>query len=169
MKLHTSLLSMGSEALFFITCSLNDLVKVIINFGDQINNDNLLTVDLQIQPLTVIYFSPLFSYQKLYMFRCHPSSFVNQLPKFFPSSISHSSTGKMPRLHGWIFWLQIINLLCCIVDFHMFSFQFQFNLLIIFCSLLLRRECCTFSNGEYMKSGLAELEKWIANAKEMVN
>ncbi|PON73111.1 Myosin head motor domain containing protein [Parasponia andersonii] len=32
--------------------------------------------------------------------------------------------------------------------------------------LLLRRECCTFSNGEYVKSGLAELEKWIVNAKE---
>lgn len=35
-------------------------------------------------------------------------------------------------------------------------------------SLLLRRECCTFSNGEYVKSGLAELEKWIVNAKEEV-
>lgn len=39
---------------------------------------------------------------------------------------------------------------------------------IIFGSLLLRRECCTFSNGEYVKSGLAELEKWIMNAKEEV-
>lgn len=37
------------------------------------------------------------------------------------------------------------------------------------CSLLLRRECCTFSNGEYVKSGLAELEKWIVSAKEEVN
>ncbi|KAJ8527104.1 hypothetical protein K7X08_029581 [Anisodus acutangulus] len=36
----------------------------------------------------------------------------------------------------------------------------------LFNSLLLRRECCTFSNGEYVKSGLAELEKWIVNAKE---
>lgn len=35
-------------------------------------------------------------------------------------------------------------------------------------SLLLRRECCTFSNGEYVKSGLAELEKWIVNATEEV-
>lgn len=33
-------------------------------------------------------------------------------------------------------------------------------------SLLLRRECCTFSNGEYVKSGLAELEKWIVNTGE---
>ncbi|GAU47951.1 hypothetical protein TSUD_06850 [Trifolium subterraneum] len=44
---------------------------------------------------------------------------------------------------------------------------FHFINITLFNSLLLRRECCTFSNGEYMKSGLAELEKWIANAKEM--
>lgn len=36
----------------------------------------------------------------------------------------------------------------------------------LFNSLLLRRECCTFSNGEYVKSGLAVLEKWIADVKE---
>ncbi|XP_024981732.1 myosin-6-like [Cynara cardunculus var. scolymus] len=36
----------------------------------------------------------------------------------------------------------------------------------LFNSLLLRRECCTFSNGEYVKSGLAELEVWCGQAKE---
>ncbi|KAL6214452.1 hypothetical protein ACLB2K_013886 [Fragaria x ananassa] len=36
----------------------------------------------------------------------------------------------------------------------------------LFNSLLLRRECCTFSNGEYVKSGLAELELWCCQAKE---
>ncbi|KAG6426969.1 hypothetical protein SASPL_111208 [Salvia splendens] len=36
----------------------------------------------------------------------------------------------------------------------------------LFHSLLLRRECCTFSNGEYVKSGLAELELWCCQAKE---
>ncbi|KAL5706508.1 Myosin-6 [Ranunculus cassubicifolius] len=35
----------------------------------------------------------------------------------------------------------------------------------LFNSLLLRRECCTFSNGEYVKAGLAELEMWCAAAK----
>ena len=34
----------------------------------------------------------------------------------------------------------------------------------VFCSLLLRRECCSFSNGEYVKAGLAELELWCAKA-----
>lgn len=36
----------------------------------------------------------------------------------------------------------------------------------LFNSLLLRRECCTFSNGEYVKSGLAELEIWCGQAQE---
>ncbi|RLN39212.1 hypothetical protein C2845_PM01G44460 [Panicum miliaceum] len=35
-----------------------------------------------------------------------------------------------------------------------------------FRSMLLRRECCTFSNGEYVKSGLCLLEKWIVEAEE---
>ncbi|CAM8910154.1 unnamed protein product [Rhodiola kirilowii] len=43
---------------------------------------------------------------------------------------------------------------------------FSFINISLFNGLLLRRECCTFSNGEYMRSGLAELEKWIANATE---
>ncbi|KAL8155710.1 hypothetical protein AgCh_000930 [Apium graveolens] len=36
----------------------------------------------------------------------------------------------------------------------------------LFNSLLLRRECCTFSNDEYVKSGLEELEQWCCQAKE---
>ncbi|KVI08151.1 Dil domain-containing protein, partial [Cynara cardunculus var. scolymus] len=36
----------------------------------------------------------------------------------------------------------------------------------LFNSLLLRRECCTFSHGEYVKAGLAELEIWCHNATE---
>ncbi|KAK9081486.1 hypothetical protein Syun_030810 [Stephania yunnanensis] len=43
---------------------------------------------------------------------------------------------------------------------------FSFINISLFNSLLLRRECCTFSNGEYVKSGLAELERWIVNATE---
>lgn len=44
----------------------------------------------------------------------------------------------------------------------------DFNLF-CFCSLLLRRECCSFSNGEYVKAGLAELEHWCYEATEEVN
>ncbi|KAK9732887.1 hypothetical protein RND81_04G029800 [Saponaria officinalis] len=36
----------------------------------------------------------------------------------------------------------------------------------LFNSLLLRRECCSFSNGEYVKAGLAELQQWYFTAAE---
>lgn len=46
----------------------------------------------------------------------------------------------------------------------------HFNILyFISCySLLLRRECCSFSNGEFVKAGLAELEHWCDDATEEV-
>ncbi|KAM0949717.1 putative myosin ATPase [Dioscorea sansibarensis] len=47
----------------------------------------------------------------------------------------------------------------------MFLQIFSFINVQLFNSLLLRRECCSFSNGEYVKSGLAELELWCAQAK----
>jgi myosin-5 len=43
---------------------------------------------------------------------------------------------------------------------------FSFINVQLFNSLLLRRECCSFSNGEYVKTGLAELEKWCHDATE---
>ncbi|CAL9051022.1 unnamed protein product [Musa banksii] len=41
-----------------------------------------------------------------------------------------------------------------------FTQIFSFINVQLFNSLLLRRECCSFSNGEYVKAGLAELENW---------
>ncbi|KAK2970160.1 hypothetical protein RJ640_019628, partial [Escallonia rubra] len=41
-----------------------------------------------------------------------------------------------------------------------FTQLFSFINVQLFNSLLLRRECCSFSNGEYVKAGLAELENW---------
>ncbi|TVU28761.1 hypothetical protein EJB05_20294 [Eragrostis curvula] len=45
---------------------------------------------------------------------------------------------------------------------------FSFINIQLFNSLLLRRECCTFSNGEYVKAGLSLLEKWITDVTEEV-
>ncbi|CAO2165317.1 unnamed protein product [Urochloa humidicola] len=42
----------------------------------------------------------------------------------------------------------------------LFTQVFSFINVQLFNSLLLRRECCSFSNGEYLKSGLDELEHW---------
>lgn len=48
----------------------------------------------------------------------------------------------------------------------LFTQIFSFINVQLFNSLLLRRECCSFSNGEYVKAGLAELEHWIYEAGE---
>ncbi|KAJ0031276.1 hypothetical protein Pint_13451 [Pistacia integerrima] len=47
-----------------------------------------------------------------------------------------------------------------------FTQIFSFINVQLFNSLLLRRECCSFSNGEYVKAGLAELEQWCYVATE---
>ncbi|KAK7285902.1 hypothetical protein RJT34_20687 [Clitoria ternatea] len=47
-----------------------------------------------------------------------------------------------------------------------FTQIFSFINVQLFNSLLLRRECCSFSNGEYVKAGLAELENWCCNATD---
>ena len=46
----------------------------------------------------------------------------------------------------------------------LFSQVFSFINVQLFNSLLLRRECCSFSNGEYVKTGLTEIENWIEAA-----
>jgi myosin-5 len=46
----------------------------------------------------------------------------------------------------------------------LFQQLFSFVNVQLFNQLLLRRECCSFSNGEYVKTGLAEVENWIASA-----
>ncbi|XP_022892536.1 myosin-11-like isoform X1 [Olea europaea var. sylvestris] len=48
-----------------------------------------------------------------------------------------------------------------------FTQIFSFINVQLFNSLLLRRECCSFSNGEYVKAGLAELENWCYNATDV--
>ncbi|KAJ1408711.1 P-loop containing nucleoside triphosphate hydrolase [Sesbania bispinosa] len=47
-----------------------------------------------------------------------------------------------------------------------FSQVFSFMNVQLFNSLLLRRECCSFSNGEYLKAGLHELELWCLKATD---
>ncbi|XP_012567542.1 myosin-12 isoform X2 [Cicer arietinum] len=47
-----------------------------------------------------------------------------------------------------------------------FSRVFSYMNVQLFNSLLLRRECCSFSNGEYLKAGLHELELWCLKATD---
>ncbi|XP_042463222.1 myosin-12-like [Zingiber officinale] len=47
-----------------------------------------------------------------------------------------------------------------------FSQVFAFINVQLFNSLLLRRECCSFSNAEFLKAGLQELEQWSSKTTE---
>jgi myosin-5 len=74
-------------------------------------------------------------------------------------------------------WTTIINILQSLLqlmrDTHvpkflvrkLFQQIFAFINVQLFNQLLLRRECCSFSNGEYVKTGLAEIENWIHVSK----
>ncbi|XP_044466154.1 myosin-12 [Mangifera indica] len=50
----------------------------------------------------------------------------------------------------------------------MFSQVFSYINVQLFNSLLLRRECCSFSNGEYVKLGLQELEQWCLKGTQQL-
>ncbi|KAJ0797373.1 putative myosin ATPase [Helianthus annuus] len=58
------------------------------------------------------------------------------------------------------------NYVPSIITRKIFSQVFSFIDVQFFNSLLLRRECCSFSNGEYVKSGLHELEQWCKKATD---
>lgn len=100
-----------------------------------------------------------------------------QAPKIARGKSSRSP-GNVPQQFPSSQWESIIKFLDSLMSRlranHVPSFfirklvtqVFSFINIQLFNSLLLRRECCTFSNGEYVKSGLADLEKWIVNAKE---
>ncbi|XP_049406018.1 myosin-6 [Solanum stenotomum] len=85
------------------------------------------------------------------------------------------SFGKDTSTNHWQRIIEGLNSLLCtlkenfvppILVQKIFTQTFSYINVQLFNSLLLRRECCTFSNGEYVKAGLAELELWCCQAKE---
>ena len=66
------------------------------------------------------------------------------------SLLAALKTAAVPPLVVRAFFTQVF----CFVNVQLFN------------SLLLRRECCSFSNGEYVKTGLSELEAWMEDAGE---
>ncbi|XVF29233.1 hypothetical protein REPUB_Repub15cG0103400 [Reevesia pubescens] len=88
---------------------------------------------------------------------------------------SKESPGDSSPASYWQSIIECLNRLLCtlkenfvppILVQKIFTQNFAFINVQLFNSLLLRRECCTFSNGEYVKSGLAELELWCVQVKE---
>uniref|UniRef100_A0A453DWI1 Dilute domain-containing protein n=1 Tax=Aegilops tauschii subsp. strangulata TaxID=200361 RepID=A0A453DWI1_AEGTS len=68
--------------------------------------------------------------------------------------IRHDLKKELSSLLGLC--IQVPPFLIC----KLFTQVFSFINVQLFNSLLLRRECCSFSNGEYVKAGLDELEHW---------
>ncbi|KAM2542693.1 hypothetical protein TB2_022090 [Malus domestica] len=107
----------------------------------------------------------------------HLSSCI-QAPKTANSGVSKSpegSTGNSPQANPWNSiianlsgFLSTLNKNCVppILVQKIFTQMFSYINVQIFNSLLLRQECCTFNNGQYVKNGLAELELWCNLAKE---
>ncbi|XP_019445659.1 PREDICTED: myosin-12-like isoform X1 [Lupinus angustifolius] len=91
-------------------------------------------------------------------------------------NIHSNIVAKQQALH--MHWKSIVNKLDhalsilsdnyvpSIITRKIFSQVFSFMNVQIFNSLLLRRECCSFSNGEYLKAGLHELELWCLKATD---
>lgn len=89
-----------------------------------------------------------------------------------------SSSGTAPKLSGS--WTQIIETLDKCqkamassyvpreLEKPFFVQVFCFINVQMFNALLLRRECCSFSNGEYIKMGLSTLEEWSMKSSNIV-
>lgn len=100
-----------------------------------------------------------------------------QAPRSSKGSVLRSgrSFGKDPSTNHWQGIIDCLNTLLStlkenfvppVLTQKIFTQTFSSINVQLFNSLLLRRECCTFSNGEYVKAGLAELELWCCQAKE---
>ncbi|GLU03761.1 hypothetical protein SLE2022_209440 [Rubroshorea leprosula] len=104
-------------------------------------------------------------------------SFLTYAPRTSKGSILRSgrSFGKDSSSSHWQSIIYSLNTLLCTLKENfvppvlvqkIFTQTFSYFNVQLFNSLLLHHECCTFSNGEYVKSGLAELELWSCQAKE---
>ncbi|KAK7819265.1 myosin-8 [Quercus suber] len=103
-----------------------------------------------------------------------------QAPRMSRGSVLKSSgrsNSNSPQASPWHLIIDSLNRLLCTLKENfvppvfvqkIFSQIFSYVNVQLFNSLLLRRECCTFSNGEYVKSGLAELELWCGQATEEI-
>ncbi|XP_073366686.1 myosin-17 isoform X11 [Aegilops tauschii subsp. strangulata] len=99
-----------------------------------------------------------------------------QDPRTSHSNLAKSNTNGLGQQNQLAHWLNIVKVLANYLDVlkanHVPSilvhklFVQIFSLIDVqlFNRLLLRRECCSFSNGEYVKAGLAELKHWSDNA-----
>ncbi|XP_073135528.1 myosin-6-like [Henckelia pumila] len=91
-----------------------------------------------------------------------------------PQSSGGSFNGSSPRNHWKSITESLNGILTTMKDNFVppvlvqkiFTQIFSYINVQLFNSLLLSKECCTFSNGEHIKAGLDELELWCGHARE---
>ncbi|XP_072980214.1 myosin-17-like isoform X3 [Typha angustifolia] len=88
----------------------------------------------------------------------HASAFGQQTLTASWQSIVKSLTNHLKILRA--------NYVPPILVRNVFTQIFSYINVQLFNSLLMRRECCSFSNGVYVKAGLDELERWCYGATE---
>uniref|UniRef100_K3XDN6 Myosin motor domain-containing protein n=1 Tax=Setaria italica TaxID=4555 RepID=K3XDN6_SETIT len=90
-----------------------------------------------------------------------------QDPRTSHSSLAKGHLNGMGQQNQLTHWLGIVKILTSYLDVLKANHVSAKLLLTYLCfetRLLLRRECCSFSNGEYVRAGLAELKHWSDNA-----
>lgn len=103
---------------------------------------------------------------------CIQASRTSRGNSFRSSNRSFNSSSRISHWHSIIESLNSLlsalktNFVLPVLAQKIFSQIFSYINVQLFNSLLLRRECCSFSNGEYVKAGLAELELWCGHAQE---
>ncbi|KAL8137294.1 hypothetical protein V2J09_003295 [Rumex salicifolius] len=92
------------------------------------------------------------------------------------SKVSSYNNGTTDRLTLYAHWIEIkqsfgnylqlmtSNYVPSFLIRKLYSQVFSFVNVQLFNSLLLRRECCSFTNAEYVKAGLTQLETWCDDA-----
>ncbi|GAB4841690.1 hypothetical protein Ancab_022412 [Ancistrocladus abbreviatus] len=99
-----------------------------------------------------------------------------QAPRTKASSLTHGNAAAQQSLfahwrgivQSFSTYMQVMkaNYVPSFLIRKVYTQVFSFVNVQFFNSLLLRRECCSFSNAEYVKAGLAELENWCYDATE---
>ncbi|CAL4954799.1 unnamed protein product [Urochloa decumbens] len=99
-----------------------------------------------------------------------------QDPRTSHSNLAKGHLNGMGQQNQLTHWLGIVKILTSYLDVlkanhvpsilvhKLFTQIFSLIDVQLFNRLLLRRECCSFSNGEYVRAGLAELKHWSDNA-----
>ncbi|CAO1945207.1 unnamed protein product [Urochloa humidicola] len=99
-----------------------------------------------------------------------------QDPRTSHSSVAKGHLNGLGQQNQLTHWLGIVKILNSYLDVlkanhvpsilvhKLFTQIFSLIDVQLFNRLLLRRECCSFSNGEYVRAGLAELKHWSDNA-----